>query len=98
MTIEEFKQTVKDDTMPSNLPAPLHALWIDARGQWSHAHHIVQEESTPEAAWVHAYLHRKEGDESNARHWYSEAGKEMPSGSLDAEWDQIAAALLATLK
>ena len=81
--------------MPSNLPAPLHALWIEARGNWDHAHRLVQDEPSAEAAWVHAYLHRKEGDASNAGYWYAKAGRDRSVRPLEREWDEIASTLLA---
>jgi hypothetical protein len=79
---------------PAHLGAPLRALWLDARGQWDQAHAVAQEGGTQDGAWVHAYLHRKEGDESNAGYWYARAGRPMATGSLEAEWREIAAALL----
>ncbi len=74
--------------------APLAALWWAARGEWERAHEAAQGDPGKEAAWVHAYLHRVEGDLPNARYWYSRAGKPEGSGPLDAEWDAIASALV----
>jgi len=92
MTIEEFQTS---ESPPAGLDAPLRALWHDARDNWERAHECVQEdESSAESAWVHAYLHRKEGDLSNARYWYARAGKPEFRGTLDAEWTEIAQALL----
>ena len=71
------------------------ALWHDAQGDWDRAHEVVQDLETRDAAWVHAYLHRKEGDASNARYWYGRAGHPVFRGSLDEEWTHIADALLA---
>ena len=79
---------------PSNLSVELMALWHDAQGDWQRAHATVQDLETPAAAWVHAYLHRREGDESNARYWYARAGQPPCRSSLDAEWDAIATRLL----
>ncbi len=73
----------------------LEALWYDARGDWERAHQIAQEVETSEGSWVHAYLHRKEGDLGNARYWYSRAGRNPEHASLDAEWRAICEALLA---
>ncbi len=70
------------------------ALWHDARGDWARAHEIVQDLTSPDASWVHAYLHRREGDDSNARYWYGRAGRQACRLSLDDEWTQIAGALL----
>jgi hypothetical protein len=80
---------------PSDLPPVLRALWWAARGEWERAHAIVMDENDGDAAWVHAHLHRVEGDSGNARYWYREAGQPVATGPLDAEWQAIAAALLA---
>lgn len=79
---------------PGALSLPLQALWHDARGDWERAHALAQQAASREGDWVHAYLHRKEGDEGNAQYWYSRSGHSKPALSLDAEWAQIAAALL----
>jgi hypothetical protein len=79
-----------------DLNAPLAGLWWAAKGDWDRAHKIVQDESSREAAWVHAYLHRVEGDLGNASYWYRQAGQPAAKDSLEAEWQRIAAALLAT--
>ena len=79
---------------PSVLSAPLRALQEDAAGRWEAAHRHVQDDDSSEAAWVHAYLHRKEGDISNAGYWYSRAGKPRFHGTLEEEWEEIAKALL----
>ena len=76
------------------LDAPLAALWWAAKGCWDEAHKIVQDEETADAAWVHAYLHRVEGDLGNAGYWYRQAHKPVASGPLEAEWDGIVSALL----
>ena len=81
-----------------NLPsapdsAPLAALWHDSRNEWDRAHAAVQDDDSPAAAWVHAYLHRKEGDLSNARYWYARAGKREFTGPLDDEWASLVQAL-----
>ena len=65
------------------------ALKADKDGDWSKAHEIVQDLQTTEAAWIHAYLHRKEGDEWNAGYWYKRAGKEFYAGSLKEEWSAL---------
>jgi hypothetical protein len=85
------------------LPAPvpewdvaLQALWWDARGDWERAHALAQiDEADPSSAWVHAYLHRKEGDLSNAAYWYRRAGRPVATGSLEKELRDIAAILLS---
>jgi hypothetical protein len=76
------------------LPVALKALWFAAKGDWERAHTLVMNEESREAAWVHAYLHRVEGDLSNARYWYVQAGREPASGALDAEWSAIIQTLL----
>jgi len=97
MTFEEFKASTKSATEPAEiaaLPGPLRALWHDARGDWDGAHVHVQDDKGSDAAWVHAYLHRKEGDDGNAAYWYMRARQPVASGSLDAEWNEIAQQLL----
>ena len=69
-------------------------LWWAAKGEWAKAHDAVQDDQSPEAAWVHAYLHRKEGDDSNAEYWYARAEKRAAQSSLDEEWATIARSLL----
>jgi hypothetical protein len=66
------------------------------QGSWDQAHKIVQDEESSEAAWVHAYLHRIEGDLGNATYWYRRAGKSVANGSLEAEWEAIASTLLGS--
>jgi hypothetical protein len=78
---------------PPDLSAPLAALWWAAKGDWDQAHRIVQDESSREAAWVHAYLHRVEGDLGNAGYWYRQAGEPAATDSLEAEWQRIVDAL-----
>jgi hypothetical protein len=80
---------------PSGLAAPLRALWYDAKGNWEAAHDALQEASDQDSDWVHAYLHRKEGDEANARYWYRRAQQALPQHSLDEEWNQLVTHLLA---
>jgi len=94
MTVEEFRASVSATTPPGGLVPALLALWHDARGDWNAAHETAQNVPDPEGAWVHAYLHRKEGDEANAGYWYRRAGKRPATVTLEEEWVQIAAALL----
>jgi hypothetical protein len=88
--------TLKSIPDPANLDTNhLRALWYDLNGDWDTAHRIVQEMSDVHAMWIHAYLHRKEPDESNARYWYRNAGKPFPQGvSFSAEAETILAALV----
>ncbi len=95
MTLDDLKATIRDAHPPAGLRAVLVALWHDARGDWNAAHQAAQDVDDDEGAWVHAYLHRKEGDLGNAAYWYRRAGQPVASDSLDSEWDRIASALLA---
>jgi hypothetical protein len=90
----DFRASLNDAAPEPSLSPPLVALWWAAKGNWDQAHRIVQDESTAEAAWVHAYLHRVEGDLGNASYWYRQAGQPVAKDALDAEWERIVAALL----
>lgn len=94
MTFEEFSKTLSAPTPPADLQPALVALWHDARDDWDAAHGVAQDMPDPDGAWVHAYLHRKEGDAGNAAYWYRRAGKPVASGPLQAEWEQIVRAFL----
>ena len=91
MTPDDLRQL--SDT--ASLSPALQSLWWAAQGEWDRAHECAQAGEGKDADWVHAYLHRVEGDPANARYWYARAGKAFPAGGLDAEWQAIAAALLA---
>jgi hypothetical protein len=91
----EYRSSLSGDAPPITLPPLLKALWWDGRGDWARAHEIAQDELGPDAAWVHAYLHRTEGDAGNAAYWYRQAGKPMCSSNLQDEWQQIVKHLLA---
>jgi hypothetical protein len=95
MTLEEFKRTLSDPKPPDVEPA-LVALWHDALGDWEKAHNIAQDVDDEDGSWVHAYLHRKEGDLGNAGYWYRRASRPVASGSLNGEWNAIAEALLSS--
>jgi len=88
-----FKASL-DGGAPPEVSGPLQGLWWAAKGDWDKAHRTVQDDESREAAWVHAYLHRVEGDLPNAGYWYRTAGKPVATGALEAEWDAMAAALL----
>ena len=90
----DFKASLSDDAPPAALSPSLTALWWAAKGNWDAAHKIVQDESSAEAAWVHAYLHRVEGDLGNAGYWYRQSGQPAAIDSLEAEWDRIVFTLL----
>lgn len=94
MDLPSFKESIANNTLPSSLPVYLQALWFDATGNWEEAHRLVQDMAGEKAAWIHAYLHRKEGDIWNADYWYSKAGKKRPSTSLEAEWENLVCSFL----
>jgi len=94
MDYYSFQYTLDMGHPPVDFSEGLKALWWDAKGEWDTAHKIVQDLNDQEAAWVHAYLHRKEGDESNASYWYGNAGKEKPDLSIHDEFQEIVSALL----
>jgi hypothetical protein len=89
-----FKASLSGAAPAPDLDAPLAALWWAAKGCWDEAHKIVQDQATADSAWVHAYLHRVEGDLSNAGYWYPRASKPVATGPLETEWDAIVSALL----
>ncbi len=97
MSLEEFRHSAAgpDAEPPPGLSTALQALWHDARGDWDRAHACAQAGPGREGAWVHAYLHRKEGDESNAAYWYQRANRPAAGGPLADEWAAIARTLLA---
>ena len=97
MTLDAFTRSLDASAVP-DLPPLLRALWHDAKGQWDNAHSVAQEIDTPRGAWVHAYLHRKEGDIGNARYWYRRAGQPEATDTLTAEWARIVTGLLADLQ
>jgi hypothetical protein len=94
--LAEFRASLSGAAPAPQFDAPLAALWWAAKGKWDDAHKIVQDEATADAAWVHAYLHRVEGDLGNAGYWYRRAAKPVATGSLDTEWQGITAALLGS--
>jgi len=94
MSFEEFKASLNEGQPPKEINQLLKALWHDAKGDWEVSHSIAQDIPSNEGSWVHAYLHRKEGDNGNASYWYIRAGRTMPKVSLDEEWVEITKALL----
>ncbi len=94
MNLEAFRQSLPAPNPPEDISRYLKALWYDANNNWDKAHTLIQDINDTNASWIHAYLHRKEGDIANADYWYSKAAKHRPSVSLDKEWEQIAEALL----
>jgi hypothetical protein len=95
MTFAEFEASLTGDAPPSGLPPALEALWRDGRGDWEAAHQLAQADEGGDGDWVHAYLHRKEGDEGNAAYWYRRARQPVARASLQAEWSAIVSVLLA---
>jgi hypothetical protein len=95
VTGDEFTRTLSSSTPRSTVPPALLALWHDGRGDWTEAHRIAQDIEDVTGAWIHAYLHRKEGDLGNAGYWYRRAERPVATDSLDAEWSRIVAYLLA---
>jgi hypothetical protein len=91
----DFKASLAAAAPAPELAPPLAAMWWAAKGDWDAAHKIVQDEDTADAAWVHAYLHRVEGDLGNADYWYRRASKPQAKDSLEAEWERIVSALSA---
>ena len=94
MTLSEFKESLKASTPPSQLNGLLKALWYDAKGDWESAHNVAQDIHTRDGSWIHAYLHRKEGDLGNASYWYSRANQPVSNKSLSEEWEDLAKAML----
>jgi hypothetical protein len=90
----DFKASLTGEAPAPNLDAPLAGLWWAAKGDWDQAHKIVQDEPSADAAWVHAYLHRVEGDLGNAGYWYRRAGRPAADDAVEAEWERIVATLL----
>jgi hypothetical protein len=95
MNLTEFQLSQKQATPPFGLSLALQALWFDAKGDWDRAHELAQKDGESTGDWVHAYLHRKECDSSNARYWYGRAERPVFSGPLEEEWAAISEALLA---
>jgi hypothetical protein len=94
MILDDFRESLTATEPPAGLTLALVGLWWDAKGDWTRAHESAQQDEGPEGSWVHAYLHRKEGDQSNAAYWYGRAGKPVCREPLDTEWLSIAKDLL----
>jgi hypothetical protein len=89
VNLTDFRASLNATSPPRGLSELLRALWLDAKGDFDGAHAIAQKIGDADGAILHAYLHRKEGDLSNARYWYRRAGVQVGSGSLDAEWEAL---------
>src|ERR1700761_4439755 len=94
MNLAQFKATLADARPPTGITGSLTALWYAGKGDWEQAHTIAQDIPTREGSWVHAFLHRQEGDEWNANYWYNRAGQSNPGGSLEKEWEAMVGVLL----
>jgi hypothetical protein len=95
VTLAEFKRSLRQNQPPARSAPALAALWWLKKGDWTRAHEIVMEADDADAAWVHAHLHRVEGDLSNAQYWYRQARKPMAKATPDDEWEAVVTALLA---
>ena len=95
MTLQTFRNSLSQQQPPAGLSLALAGLWWDGKGNWEKAHESAQQDEGPAGSWVHAYLHRKEGDTSNAGYWYRRAGKTPAQNPLDQEWTDIVQHLLA---
>jgi len=94
MTLEDFRQSLTSTEPPAELTLALTGLCSDAKGDWTRAHESAQQDEGKDGSWVHAYLHRKEGDQGNAAYSYSRARKPVCHEPLDAEWVSIVRELL----
>lgn len=94
MDLNSFKESMSGNNPPQNISVYLKVLWYDGRGDWDKAHQIIQDVNDSNASWIHAYLHRKEGDIGNADYWYRRAGKKRPTISLEKEWEEIVESLI----
>lgn len=94
MNLSSFKESLAGKEPPQNLSVYLNALWYDAKDNWNKSHKLIQNVDDKNASWIHAYLHRKEGDVENATYWYSRAGKKKSALSLEKEWEEIVTAFI----
>lgn len=94
MELADFKRSLDENSPPDGISVELRALWHAAKGGWDDAHKLIQNEGSADAAWVHAHLHRIEGDLNNAGYWYRRAGRPASDQALPTEWDDIASVLL----
>jgi hypothetical protein len=94
MNKEEFKLSLKQPKCPESIRGIPRVLWLAGRNEWEKAHQLVQDIQSNDAAWVHAHLHRQEGDNWNADYWYKRAGKTRPQSSIKEEWEKLVEILL----
>ena len=93
MDLKTFKSSTKKNKPPKDISPCLEAMWYQANGNWNEAHRIAQSEKSPAGSWVHAFLHRVEGDIDNASYWYRLADRPVCTSSLNDEWEKIVVAL-----
>jgi hypothetical protein len=89
VNLDDFRESLAEEQPRAGLSAPLAALWWDAKGDWTRAHALVDELETKDGMAVHAYVHRKEGNATNADYWYARAGREFYRPALEAEWEAL---------
>jgi hypothetical protein len=94
MNLTDFNESISSNNPQAEMSVYLKALWYDAKDDWDKAHQLIQDLHDRNASWIHAYLHRKEGDIGNADYWYNKAGKKRPAISLPEEWEHIVAVFL----
>jgi len=94
MEISFFKKSLARDAPPEDATVHAKALWYDKKGDWNNAHHLIRDVEDKNASWIHAYLHRKEGDVTNADYWYRLAGKKRYSGTIEEEWEELLTTLI----
>jgi hypothetical protein len=95
VTLTDFRDSLAGAAPAAGFGAALQALWWAGKDDWTRAHKLVMESTGTDSAWVHAYLHRVEGDLANANYWYRQAGQSPAAGPLDKEWGAIATTLLS---
>ena len=96
MGVDEFKKSLSQSLPPEGIGSLLESMWFDGTGNWDKAHDIAQDIHSKDGSWIHAYLHRKEGDEGNAAYWYARADKPVCRKSLPEEWDELVKAFLGS--
>ena len=94
MEFDTFKSSLMGASPPAGVSGAMQALWWQAKGDWHKAHRCAQADANENGAWAHAYLHRVEGDLSNAGGWYRRAGRPLSTAPLQEEWETITRALL----
>ncbi len=97
MTLDDFLAMVNEaETPPATLSPELRALWFTKRDRWHDAHDVVNDLHTPMGSWIHAHLHRIEGDLGNAAFWYAKAGRDPVRNqeALAGEWQELVLANL----